>query len=134
MRQGVESQKGETAASEKPRDLGERTVRYSLRVIQLFRELVRDPAGRIVGQQLLRAATSVGANVHEAKAGQSKRDFIAKMSVAHKEAREAAYWLRLVREGGFVAAHRIEDLVDETDQLVRILVAVLVKAKKPPVD
>jgi four helix bundle protein len=72
----------------------ERSIGYSLRIIALYRVLNRDHVGRVLGRQLLRAATSIGANAHEAQGGQSRPDFIAKMSIAHKEARECAYWLR----------------------------------------
>ena len=72
-------------------DILERTVDYSLRIIKLYRELGRDNIGRILGKQLLRLGTAVGANVHEAQGGQNKADFIAKMSIAHKETRESAY-------------------------------------------
>lgn len=107
----------------------ERTVAFSLRVIRLYRELETDGAGRILGRQLLRCGTSVGANVHEAQAGQSKADFIAKMSVAHKEALEVAYWLRLVKESGLVSPERLAPLEDEAQQLGRIIASILLSAK-----
>jgi len=107
----------------------ERTVAFSLRLIKLFHEMEGDGAGRILGRQLLRCGTSVGANVHEAQAGQSKPDFIARMSVAHKEAEETAYWLRLVRESGLVAASRLAPLEDEAQQIARVIAAILLSAK-----
>ncbi len=107
----------------------ERTVAFSLRVIKLFHEIEGDGAGRILGRQLLRCGTSVGANVHEAQAGQSKRDFIARMSVAHKEAEETAYWLRLVRESGLVTSSRLASLEDEAQQIARVIASILLSAK-----
>jgi four helix bundle protein len=107
----------------------ERTVGFSLRIIRLYRELEADGAGRILGRQLLRCGTAIGANVHEAQAGQSKADFIAKVSVAHKEARETSYWLRLLRESGLVSAARLAPLEDEAQQLARIVAAILLAAK-----
>ena len=107
----------------------ERTVGFSLRVVRLYRELEADGAGRILGRQLLRCGTSIGANVHEAQGGQSKADFIVKMSVAHKEAREVVYWLRLVREAGLVPAPRLVPLEDEAQQIARIIAAILLTAK-----
>ena len=79
-------------------DILERTIAYSLRIIKVYRELERDSVGRVIGKHFLRSGTSIGANVHEAQGGQSKADFIAKMSIAHKEARESAYWMRLIQE------------------------------------
>ncbi len=69
-------------------DIVERSITYSLRIIRLYRELEKDSVGRVLGKQLLRSGTSIGANVHEAQGAQSKADFIAKMSIAHKEAYE----------------------------------------------
>lgn len=97
-------------------DILERSVAYSLRIIRLYRELAKDDVGRILGRQLLRSATSVGANIHEAQGGQSKADFIAKLSIACKEAHESAYWLRLIQETEMIPTGRIRDLSDETQQ------------------
>jgi len=107
----------------------ERTVAFSLRIIRLHHELETDGAGRILGRQLLRCGTSIGANVHEAQAAQSKADFIAKMSVAHKEAREAAYWLRILRESALVSAPRLGPLEDEAQQIGRVIAAIVLVAK-----
>ena len=108
----------------------ERSVAYSLRIIKVYRELEEDNVGRILGKQLLRSGTSIGANVHEAQGAQSKADFISKMSIAHKEARESAYWLRLLHESELIPASRLNDLSDETDQLIRIISSILVTSKK----
>lgn len=110
-------------------DILERTVDYSLRIVKLYRELEKDSAGRVLGKQLLRSGTAIGANVHEAQGGQSKADFIAKISIAHKEARESAYWLRLIQEADLISPSRISDLFDETGQLVKILSSILLTSK-----
>ena len=91
-------QKGEMPDAPKPAPIGERTIAYSVRMFRLYRLLARDSAGRLIARRLLRSATSVGANAREAQAGQSRADFIAKTSVAHKEATQSRYWLRLIRE------------------------------------
>jgi len=111
-------------------DIVERSVAYSLRIIALVRVLSRDEVGRIIGGQLLRSGTSVGANIHEAQGAQSKADFIAKMSISHKEARESAYWLRLVEDSKIVHDIRLDELRDETAQLIKIISAILLTAKK----
>lgn len=108
----------------------ERTVKYALDVIGLYRKLEFDSVGRILGKQLLRSGTSIGANVHEAQAGQSKADFICKMSIAHKEARESAYWLRLIIEAHLGMTEDVERMRDETQQLIRILSAILITSKQ----
>ena len=108
----------------------ERTVAYSLRVIKLYRVVQQDDVGRILGKQLLRSATSVGANVHEAQGGQSKADFIAKLSIAHKEIWESAHWLRLIAEAGLVSPALLAELLNETEQITKILSAILLTSKR----
>lgn len=111
-------------------DILERTVDYSLRIVKLYRELEKDSTGRVLGKQLLRSGAAIGANVHEAQGGLSKADLIAKISIAHKEARESAYWLRLIQETDLISANRISDLFDETGQLVKILSSILLTSKR----
>jgi four helix bundle protein len=115
--------------SEKPEIL-ERSIAYSLQIINLYRMLEKDSVGRVLGRQLLRAGTSIGANIHEAQGGQSKADFIAKLSIAYKEAREAAYWLRLIGEATLIPADRLGDAIDETEQLIKILSSILLHTKQ----
>jgi four helix bundle protein len=106
-----------------------RSFQYALRIIKVYREVEKDKAGSILGKQLLRSGTSIGANVHEAQGAQSKADFIAKMSIAHKEAYETLYWLRLIQEANIVPAVNLQGILDETDQIVRILSAILITSK-----
>jgi four helix bundle protein len=110
-------------------DIMERTVAYSLRIIKLYRVLEKDSIGRILGKQVVRSGTSIGANVHEAQGGLSKADFFAKISVAHKEARETAYWLRIIKEAKIIPSSRLADLVDETEQLIKIISSILLTSK-----
>jgi len=77
----------------------DRSFEFAVRVVKLCKYLeAQDRVSRTLANQLLRSGTSIGANVEEAQAGQSKADFIAKMSIARKEARETHYWLRLLKE------------------------------------
>lgn len=73
-------------------DILDRCVDYSLRIIKLYRAICKDAVGQVIGRQLLKSGTSIGANVHEAQAAQGKADFISKMSIAHKESCESAYY------------------------------------------
>jgi four helix bundle protein len=84
---------------------------------------------RTLGRQLLRAGTSVGANVEEAQAGQSKADFISKIAIALKEARETLYWLRLLAASKVLPLERLSSLQTEVEELTRVLGAILVSAK-----
>lgn len=107
----------------------ERSVQYSLNIIKLYLVLIKDSVGRIIGKQLLRSGTSVGANVHEAQGAQSNKDFIAKMSISHKEARESAYWLRIIRESKILSYEKFKHIINETDQIIKILSSILLTSK-----
>lgn len=111
-------------------EIVERSMEYALRVIAVYRQLQKDSAGRVLGQQLLRSGTSIGANVNEAQGAQSKADFIAKMSIAQKEALESIYWLKLFGRAKILPVDRLQDLTDETVQLTKILSSILITAKK----
>lgn len=110
-------------------DITGRSLAYALQVIGVCRLLEKDSIGRVLSKQLLRSGTSVGANIHEAQGGQTKPDFIAKLSIAHKEALESAYWIRLLQKSGLLSGEPASALLDETEQLVRILSSILLKAK-----
>jgi four helix bundle protein len=115
---------------DEPEDIRERTFNFAVRVIRLCQYLDEKPGvSRTLGKQLLRAGTSVGANVEEARAGQSKADFISKNAIALKEAREAHYWLRLLTASKVLDDARVTELMSEADELMRIIVAIIVSAK-----
>ncbi len=114
----------------KKEDILERAKEFSLRIIRFYRALESDNVGRILGRQLLRSGTSIGANLHEAKGGQSKSDFIAKVSIAQKEALETLYWLEVFKLDKSLNFADTESLIDETTQLIKILSAILIKSKR----
>ena len=128
----MNSEKGKTEAESKPRDIAERTFEFAERVVSLCRAVrCRDVAARVIIGQLVRAGTSVGANVEEAQASHSRADFAAKCSIACKEARETRYWLRLLAASGIVSASLLAGLLAECDELVAILTTIVKKAKQP---
>ena len=113
------------------RDIRERTLDFALRIIKLCQQLDdQHGVGRTLGWQLLRSGTSIGANLEEAQAGQSKLDFISKNAIALKEARETIYWLRLLAASKIVPMERLVELQSEADELARIIGAIIVSAKK----
>jgi four helix bundle protein len=83
-----------------------------------------------LGRQLLRSGTSIGANVQEAQAGQSRADFISKYAVALKEARETIYWLRLLLGSGQTLDTDSKNLLQEADEIARIIGSIIVSTKK----
>jgi four helix bundle protein len=92
----------------------------------------RGGAARAIGDQLLHAGTSLGANYEEASAGQTKADFIAKLAIARKESRESLYWLRLVAAKKFIDPELLAGDISEARQLTAILRAIITKARLSP--
>ena len=80
-----------------------------------------------MSRQLLRSGTSIGANIEEAQAAQSKKDFISKMSIASKESRESHYWLRLLKYGGYITK---EDIIQDCEELIRLLTSIVKSSDK----
>ena len=101
----------------------DKTFKFSLSIIKLVKDLKANKEF-VFADQLLRSSTSIGANVVEAGAGQSKRDFIAKMAIASKEARETRYWLRLIKESELTKMGT-ESYLDEIDQIIKILTKIV---------
>jgi len=114
-----------------PVDIRKRSVAYALRAIKLYQYLQarKDGAGWILGKQYLRCATSIGANVEEAQAGESRADFIHKLGIAQKESRESRYWLHLLAESGIVKLNKLQPLIQETEELVAVITAIIVNTK-----
>ena len=111
-------------------DLRHRTFDFAVRVVNLCQSLDKTPGvSRTLARQLLRSGTSIGANVEEAQASQSRADFVSKCSIACKEARETYYWLRLLVATEVVAQHQSTDLIDEANQLIAILTTIVKKTK-----
>ena len=102
---------------------------FALEIIELYRQLGEERE-YVLSKQLLRSGTSIGANVHEARAGQSRADFLAKMCIAAKEARETHYWLRLLRESHLTAID-VSTILDHAEELVRILTAAVKTTSAP---
>jgi four helix bundle protein len=100
-----------------------RTKAFALDVMRLIAELPNTPIGWNVSKQLVRAATSVGANYRATRRAKSTPDFIAKLAIVEEEADECCYWLELVIEGGLLPAPRVEPLLREADEITAIIVA-----------
>ena len=130
MKIGSENLEGRK--DEAPQEIGERAFVFAVRVVKLCQTLdARPGTPRTLSNQLLRSATSVGANLQESKGGQSRADFLSKVSIALKEARETHYWLRLLVAADITPANQLSPLVDEANQLVAILTTIVKKLKSP---
>jgi four helix bundle protein len=110
-------------------DLRVRTKQFALRVIRLFSALPKRSAAEVIGKQLLRSGTSVGANFREAHRARSDAEFLAKLGDCLKELEETCYWLELLVEGELVSADRLAALQDECNQLLAILTTISKKVK-----
>ena len=111
-------------------DLRERTKLFALRVIRLFAALPKTTEAQVLGKQVLRSATSVGANYREAYRGRSRAEFISKSGDCLREVEETSYWFELLVEGGIIAEAKLAELRQECDELTAIFVAIINKAKE----
>ena len=111
-------------------DLKERTKRFALLIIKLVESLPRGRTAEVIGRQLLRAGTSVGANYRAACRARSRADFIAKMGIVEEEADETIYWLELLVEGGILKFAEVELLMKEGTEILAIIVSSIRTAKK----
>ncbi len=111
-------------------DLTVRTKAFSLRVIRMYSALPRRMEAQVLGKQVLRSGTSVGANYREAQRARSKAEFVSKIGDCLKELDETAYWLELLAESGILGPGKFTALRDECDQLLAILTAISKKAKR----
>ena len=118
--------------TEPPFDLRERTKAFALRIIRMFVALPKTEEARVIGRQVLRSGTSVGANYREAHRSRSKSEFVSKIGDYLKELDETAYWLELLTESGIVSPPKLSPLQDECHQLLAILTTISKKSKANP--
>jgi four helix bundle protein len=101
-------------------ELKRRTKAFALRIVRLVESLPNTSSARVIGNQLLRSGTSVGANYRAACRARSHADFVSKIGVVEEEADESAYWLELLVEAGILSADKVKDLVNEANELTAI--------------
>ena len=107
--------------------IGKKGFAFALKIIDIYKEMYNQKE-YVLSKQLLRSGTSIGANTEEASAAQSKKDFINKMSIASKEARETKYWLRLIQESNIVDIE-VNDILKENDEIIKILTSIVKTTK-----
>jgi four helix bundle protein len=122
--------KDERNMSEPLQDLKQRTKAFALRIIHMYSKLPKnDTVAQVLGKQVLRAGTSVGANYREASRGRSKAEFTSKIGDCLKEIDETEYWLELLVDSGCVTATKMAGLLDETNQLLAIFTTIAKRSK-----
>ena len=120
----------DNAETRRPLDLKVRTKEFALRVIRMFSALPKDSAvAQVLGRQVLRSGTSVGANYREAARGRSKAEFVSKVGDCLREIEETEYWLELLVESGCAGKKKMTGLIQETVELNAILTSISKKAK-----
>lgn len=111
------------------RNLEERTLEFSKRIIKMCKTLIKNTINKRLTDQCLRSGTSIGANYREANEALTKKDFIYRIKIARKEAKETTYWLRLIIEANPNMKQRIESLLNESIELRKILSSILDKTQ-----
>lgn len=106
----------------------DKSFEFALRIVKLYKYLTLDKKEYILSKQILKSGTSIGANVEEAGGGVSKKDFINKLSIAYKEARETYYWLKLLNASGYITNKMFESLSNDCEELKKILYTIIHKS------
>jgi four helix bundle protein len=109
--------------------LKDRTRGFALRIVSMYRALPRTEEARIIGKQVLRSGTSIGANYRAACRARSRAEFVAKLGIVLEESDETAFWLDLLRDAGIFPEAKLRDLTREANELVSIFVASMRTAK-----
>jgi len=102
---------------------------FAIRVVKLYEYLKKEKQEFVLAKQVLRSGTSIGANIEEAVAGQSTADFVHKLSIARKEARETSYWLRLLHDTGYISNPQFESIYAAFKEIVKILNSIIITSK-----
>jgi four helix bundle protein len=127
----------QSPGDERKSDLRARTKAFALRILRLYAALPKSPQAQVLGKQVLRSGTSVGAQYREATRARSSAEFISKTESALQELEETIYWLELLADGGIVQQRKLGPLRREAEELIAIFVASVKTAKKlnrtPPV-
>lgn len=113
-------------------DLRERTIRFSLRVLEVVDSLPRSTKGRNIADQLCRSGTSVAANYRAACRSKSRADFVHKLGIVEEEADEVLFWLELIARAGMLPAPRLQPLMAEANELLSIVIASINTARRRP--
>ena len=108
----------------------DRTYKFSLEIIKIVNTLPRTVAGIELGKQLIRSGTSIGANIEEAGGGYTKSDFTYHLNIAKKEAKETAYWLKLIYDSGMISKEKDGRILIEIDEIIKILTKSVLTAEK----
>ena len=119
----MNEEKAKATVDDKQRDLKVRTKQFALRIVRLYSALPKTTEAQVLGKQVLRSGTSVGAHYREARRARSNAEFISKIECGLQEMEETVYWLELLGEAGVVRASRLRQLLNEAEELISIFVS-----------
>jgi len=119
-------------SGEHEQDLLARTRKHASRIVKVYTSLPKQTVPQVFGTQLLRSGTSVGAQLAESAHGKSRADFVSKIVGALQELEESRFWMLLLIEEGLVTGERLQPLMDETTELIKILVTIAHRSHRPP--
>ena len=107
----------------------EKSFKFALRIVNLYKYLVQNKKEFVLSKQLLRSGTSIGANIEEAIGGQSTKDFLSKFSIAYKEARETTYWILLLKEANYLNQDQSISILNDCEEIIKIITKILKSSK-----
>ncbi|MBK6445942.1 MAG: four helix bundle protein [Bacteroidetes bacterium] len=110
--------------------VGKKSYDFALSIIELYKELISNNKEYVLSKQVIRSGTSIGANINEALAAESKKDFVHKLSIAVKEARETYYWLNLLKDSKYITAEKYNELGPQCDELIKMLNSIILTTKE----
>ena len=110
--------------SEKENIILNKTYNYAIRIVKLYQYLCHEKKEFELSKQILRSGTSIGANLEESVGGLSRKDFLAKIGVSYREARETRFWLRLLKDTNYISAEQSENMLEDLEEIIRIITAI----------
>lgn len=110
--------------------LKDKSYSFAIRSVKLYKYLVTEQKEFVLSKQILRSGTSIGANIEEENSGQSKNDFIAKLSISLKEAKETHYWLRLLHDCEYLSKNMFDSLLADCNEIIALLTRIIKTAKE----
>ena len=110
--------------------LVDKSFKFAVRVVNLYKYLSKDKKEFILSKQLLRSGTSIGANINESQEAQSKADFISKLSISLKEARESKYWIELLKETNYLTDNEADNILDDLIEILKLLISIIKTTKE----
>ena len=108
----------------------DKTYNFAVKIVKLSQYLINEKKEYVLSKQILRSGTSIGANTEEAIGGFSKKDFIFKLNIAYKEARETKYWLRILKDTGYIDSKEFNSQFNELEEILKILYSIIKKSKE----